>query len=497
MQQRPKVETQGLSQQDVIAALTSLSSLALQASALRLSPSETVEHFAASFLDQLVMLCGAQQGTLFFQPSQRGSVSGSPRERVVTSLHPTLIARTHMSVQEAMTAFNSALPIPEIASRPAELPVSLSWKRLPLVSATQALMGGSSPSLAPAQSSATIVLTWSDNDSRERKEAQQRALCLFPLIADLVDTILLHIATALLGRTETVEVFPAELLSTIGHEFRGPLTTIQGYATTLLHHDQRLSPDERQDFLRTINEASTHLGTLIERFLELALLETSGHSFAPEYVNMRALVQESITAAHRGQVHRLVLLSSPAGPFLFEKDVQAELPQDELTLVGDRRLLRTMVDILLENAMAYSTQESPIEVSLETTQTASALAKLQEPASAGTNQALILPAPFQQQEPLLALHVQDHGIGISPEHLALIFQRFYRVDTSLTREVNGLGLGLALCKAIVARHQGMLWVSSTLGEGSTFSLVLPRRLAHNTNGKTNEHAFDERMDASV
>ena len=75
---------------------------------------------------------------------------------------------------------------------------------------------------------------------------------------------------------------------------------------------------------------------------------------------------------------------------------------------------------------------------------------------------------------MLAIRVRDHGIGIEPVHLALIFRRFYRVDASLTREMNGLGLGLALCKAIVALHQGMLWVESAVGEGSTFSIVLPR-----------------------
>ncbi len=84
---------------------------------------------------------------------------------------------------------------------------------------------------------------------------------------------------------------------------------------------------------------------------------------------------------------------------------------------------------------------------------------------------------------MLAIRVRDHGSGISPEHLALIFHRFYRVDTRLTREVNGLGLGLALCKAIVSLHRGMLQVESTIGEGSTFSLILPRGFLAGTDTK--------------
>jgi two-component system phosphate regulon sensor histidine kinase PhoR len=104
---------------------------------------------------------------------------------------------------------------------------------------------------------------------------------------------------------------------------------------------------------------------------------------------------------------------------------------------------------------------------------ASILATLHAPGESSRNLALILPAQFKEHEPLLAIHVRDHGVGISPEHLSLIVRRFYRVDTSLTREVNGLGLGLALCKAIVALHRGMLWVESAVGEGSIFSIVLP------------------------
>jgi signal transduction histidine kinase len=78
---------------------------------------------------------------------------------------------------------------------------------------------------------------------------------------------------------------------------------------------------------------------------------------------------------------------------------------------------------------------------------------------------------------LLEIRVRDHGRGIAPDELSAIFRWFSRIDTRLTREVNGLGFGLTLCQAIVAQHRGMLWVESVLGEGSTFHIVLPRRQA--------------------
>jgi signal transduction histidine kinase len=88
--------------------------------------------------------------------------------------------------------------------------------------------------------------------------------------------------------------------------------------------------------------------------------------------------------------------------------------------------------------------------------------------------AVILPTPFAGTEAVSEIWVADQGPGIPAPLLTHIFQRFVRIDTSLTRTVNGLGLGLALTQHIVQLHRGMLWVESTLGAGSTFHVVLPR-----------------------
>jgi signal transduction histidine kinase len=270
------------------------------------------------------------------------------------------------------------------------------------------------------------------------------------------------------------DALSAELLATIGHELRGPLTTIQGYAETLLRYESQLALAERQEFLRAISLASAQIGTLVNRFLELAQLETHTHAFFSAPVQMQALVQEAITAAQARGSHRLLLLPATCS----EPRATTEAPRDErggdaLTITGDRRLLRTMLDVLLENALAYSAPESLVEVVL-VPHTFSTSAEWSPLAVADQPLALILPAAFQDQEPVLEVCVRDHGRGIAPEELSAIFRRFYRVDTRLTREVNGLGLGLTLCQAIVARHQGMLWVESVLGEGSAFHLLLPR-----------------------
>ncbi len=74
---------------------------------------------------------------------------------------------------------------------------------------------------------------------------------------------------------------------------------------------------------------------------------------------------------------------------------------------------------------------------------------------------------------MVEICVCDNGIGIPAAHLERIFDRFHRVDTSLTREVNGIGLGLAICKRIVELHGGMIWAESEIGRGSKFHVWLP------------------------
>ena len=77
---------------------------------------------------------------------------------------------------------------------------------------------------------------------------------------------------------------------------------------------------------------------------------------------------------------------------------------------------------------------------------------------------------------MIEMVVRDYGIGIPANQLERIFDRFHRVDTGLTREVNGLGLGLAICKRIVEMHKGVIWAESVLGKGSAFHVWLPVNL---------------------
>jgi two-component system phosphate regulon sensor histidine kinase PhoR len=267
---------------------------------------------------------------------------------------------------------------------------------------------------------------------------------------------------------QQIELLKAELLTTVSHELRGPLASIKGYTATLLRYHQRLSPEDRHEFLMAISGASTRLEHIIDRLLEMSQLETKTIPVAIVPVNLAYLVREALTAAQQfgGSKAMNQCVSSPRRTvtstfYLEQKD---ETSADNSVIVqGDRRLLRNMLDALLENAALYSPQEEPVEVGIRTHRNQQTLTDL-------------LPQHLQQPSsplPLVEIWVKDRGIGIPTEYLPHIFDRFYRVDTGLTREVNGLGLGLSICKGIVELHDGMIWGESGVGKGSTFHILLP------------------------
>lgn len=453
----------------VLAASTELAHLSLHTATLRFSPPEVRDQFATELIRRLVGLCGAWQGGIFLMPSQ-----GATNLQAIFAhqLPVSLIASVQMSAEEAHIAL-ARYPLTTAPLQwSVDLPPTLVWSRslvTPQVSLEHPEQDAASPM---PQVYVFLLLAWPVQE--QHFEARDEAMQILPLLADTIDTILFHLFIA--GREQDVpeELLPAEVLATVGHEFRGPLTTISGYATTLLQHDQQLTPQERQEFLKTISDASTHLGKLVDRFLELAQFEMNTVSFVPTAVDIVALAREAIMTAKRPGGHPLLLTPHIADERPLREGREQVAGADEWTIAGDRRWLRTMLDLLLENAIAYSPPERLIEVSIEPVDPSSSPTALAAHLNPDSQKALILPGMFGEQETLIEIQVRDHGRGIAPEHLSRIFQRFYRVDTRLTREVNGLGLGLALCKAIVARHRGMLWVESVFAEGSAFHILLPR-----------------------
>lgn len=254
-----------------------------------------------------------------------------------------------------------------------------------------------------------------------------------------------------------------ELLGTVSHELRSPLASIKGYAATLLRHERRLGREERYQFLLAITEASDRLEVIIERLLEISQFETGQVRIDRAPVDMARLAGEAIA----GRVAALY-----PGRFVFSLRLKRadDAPADAVPLIeADQRRLREVLDNLLENAVNYSPDGGAIDVTIRPVVQIHPVAQGTAPRQDGENS----PGGHVPRS-MLETCVSDSGQGIPAGHLQCIFDRFHRIDTRLTRETNGLGLGLTICKRIVELHDGRIWAENRPhGEGAAFYVRLP------------------------
>ena len=220
----------------------------------------------------------------------------------------------------------------------------------------------------------------------------------------------------------------SQLLSTVSHELRTPLASIKGFATTLLRQDVAWDEDTRREFLAIIDQESDRLSELIGNLLDMARVEAGTLRVESEPINLRPIVTETVGTFR--------LMTS-------QHQFQIKMPRHVPQVTADPRRVRQVLRNLVENAVKYSPAGGPIVIAVEVHADA------------------------------VQIGVTDRGIGIQPEHLDRIFDRFYQVDNASTRKVGGSGLGLSICKAIVEAHKGRIWVESQVGIGSSFYLTLP------------------------
>jgi two-component system sensor histidine kinase KdpD len=224
----------------------------------------------------------------------------------------------------------------------------------------------------------------------------------------------------------------SQLLSTVSHELRTPLASIKGFATTLLRQDVDWDETTRREFLAIIDEESDRLSELIGNLLDMSRIEAGTLRVEPEPMDVQPLIKETVAKYQvLTREHRL----------------QAHFPKALPSVWGDPRRVRQVLRNLVENAVKYSPGGGRITVS----------------------------TGLRGEE--VQVSVSDQGLGIEPEHLKHVFDRFYQVDSASTRQVGGSGLGLSICKAIIEAHHGQIWAESQVGVGSVFHFTLPREEA--------------------
>jgi PAS domain S-box-containing protein len=218
-----------------------------------------------------------------------------------------------------------------------------------------------------------------------------------------------------------------ELIANVSHELRTPLGLIKVYSTTLLTEDVYFDRETQKECLRTIDEETERLETIVDNLLDLSRMEGGRLHLDRRPTDVRQLAKEIVQAMEiQTTQHRFAL----------------DLPTYPLTAHVDARRIEQVLRNLLSNAIKYSPEGGMITIQA------------------------------RGDDDQLLVGISDEGIGIPPHDLDRVFERFYRVDNEVTQRVGGAGLGLAVCKGIVKAHGGRIWVESSLGEGSAFYFTL-------------------------
>jgi len=229
---------------------------------------------------------------------------------------------------------------------------------------------------------------------------------------------------------ERLETMRRDFVANVSHELKTPVTVLSGFVDTLADPAIGLSDAQRSKFLGMMREQAQRMRRLIEDLLTLSALEASGAPEDEQEIDILPFVEKLAEEARAlsGGRHRVVTVV-----------------QQNSSLKGSLKELTSAFSNLVSNAVRYTPEGGSIRLAWRL--------------DAGRG----------------IFSVEDDGIGIETRHIARLTERFYRVDSSRSRETGGTGLGLAIVKHALTRHQAVLEVRSEPGRGSTFSAVFPAR----------------------
>ncbi|MCX7661818.1 MAG: ATP-binding protein, partial [Candidatus Omnitrophica bacterium] len=227
-----------------------------------------------------------------------------------------------------------------------------------------------------------------------------------------------------------LEKIRQDFVANVSHELRTPISSIKGYAETLLEGAME-DKENRKEFLNIIYKDATRLANLIEDLLDLSKIESGKMKMHFEALDLRPIVESALNILENNIKEKKLSVTI---------DISEDLPK---VLIDEKRILQVFLN-LLDNAVKYTPQNGRINIRA-------------------------YPADEYVQ-----VEISDTGIGIPEKDLPRIFERFYRVDKARSRELGGTGLGLSIVKHIIKAHKGEIWVKSELGKGSTFFFSLPQ-----------------------
>jgi signal transduction histidine kinase len=230
-----------------------------------------------------------------------------------------------------------------------------------------------------------------------------------------------------LTRVRRLEAVRRDFVANVSHELRTPLTIVGGFAETLVEED--VPADARRGFAERILSNTRRMQRIVDDLLDLSRIESGGWVPNPRPIELAAVATDVFAAARDAADHKGLELA-------------AQIAADASTVYADSTALRQVLGNLVDNAVRH-TQSGRITLF------------------------------SKRHERGIIVGVSDTGIGIPPEHLPRIFERFYRVDPGRAREEGGTGLGLSIVKHLVEAHGGRVRAESVVGQGSTITALFP------------------------
>ncbi|MFE7504913.1 ATP-binding protein [Promicromonospora sp. NPDC057488] len=261
---------------------------------------------------------------------------------------------------------------------------------------------------------------------------------------------------------EASEVRMRQFVSDASHELRTPVATIRGYGE-LYRMGALDTTDKVDDTMGRIEDAARRMGMLVNDLLVLARLD-EGRPVAREDVDLAALARDSAQDLHALDPTREVTMVPLA---------DGGTVPETLVVEGDTDRLRQVLTNLIGNVARHTPSGTPAEIALGVLPGTAGANGRPEPGKDGENGEHAPGGDKPASDGVAVLEVRDHGQGLTEEQGRRIFERFYRADSSRTRESGGSGLGMAIVAAIVGTHGGHVEVAQTPGGGLTVRLTLP------------------------
>lgn len=253
------------------------------------------------------------------------------------------------------------------------------------------------------------------------------------LISTFLIIILLGIAFWYLIRTvmqqKTLEEMKDDFTNNMTHELKTPIAVAYSAADTLLNFRQGDNREKRKKYLQVCIDQLSHLSGLVEQILSMSMERRKSITINADYIEVKTVIDQMVDL-HQLKANKKVVFNVHITP-------------EDMTIYADNVHLNNIISNLFDNAIKYSEDKAVIEITA------------------------------YQEKAFSVLMVKDHGIGITPNNIEHIFDKFYRVPSGNLHNVKGYGLGLFYVKQIVGKHNGSISVKSTVNKGSVFTIKLP------------------------